>query len=184
MITTLTVIIAVILLAYTIFYNKLIRLKNQVENSWAQIDVQLKRRADLLPAIVTVVKKYAEHEKDVFSYVSNARQKMLNAQTPQENATADASIQSALKSVFAVAEDYPELKADKNFQQLQEEISSTENRVAYARQNYNDLVMKYNTTIESIPSNIISSIHNIFEQKEFFEATEEEKAVPDVKEQL
>lgn len=180
MITTVLVITGVLLLTYIVLYNRLIRLKNQVENSWAQIDVQLKRRADLLPALVQVVKKYAEHEKEVFKHVSDARQKMMTANTPKENAEANANIQSALKSLFAVAEDYPDLKANKNYKQLQEEISSTENRVAYARQNYNDLVMKYNTTIESIPSNIVSSLHSIFQQKEFFEATEEDKAVPNI----
>ena len=161
------------------YYNKLVRLDNQVENSWSQIDVQLKRRNDLIPNLVETVKGYTDHEKTVFNDVTEARSKLDEASSPKENAEANAMMSSALGRLFAVAEDYPDLKANENYLELQEELSSTENKIAYARQNYNDMVMKYNTAIESIPTNIIAGMGS-FEQRELFDIPEEERDVPEV----
>jgi LemA protein len=160
-------------------YNSLVRLKNQVKNSWAQIDVQLKRRNDLIPNLVKTVKGYAKHEKGVFEEVTKARTSMMNATGVEEKAQASNQLTETLKSLFAVSENYPDLKANQNFLQLQEEISGTENKIAYARQNYNDMVMLLNTKIEVFPNNMIAGMFN-FKPETMFEATEEEKKVPDV----
>ena len=160
-------------------YNSFVRLKNQVEASWAQIDVQLKRRAELVPNLVETVKGYAKHEKTVFENVTKARSALMHAKNVNEAAEADNMLTGALKSLFAVSENYPDLKASENFKQLQEELTGTENKVAYSRQYYNDMVMAYNTKRESIPANIIAGLFN-FGPKILFEATEEEKVVPKV----
>jgi len=173
-------IIAVIILIIIVMYNSFVRLKNQVENAWAQIDVQLKRRTDLIPNLIETVKGYAKHEKGVFEEVTKARTAMINAGGDvKATAQADNMLTGALKSVFAVAEAYPDLKANQNFMQLQEELSGTENKVAASRQYYNDMTMEYNTKRESFPSNLIASIFN-FGEKDLFEIPESEKAVPKV----
>ena len=148
-------------------YNRLVSLKNQIQNAWAQIDVQLKRRYDLIPNLVETVKGYASHEKEVFENVAAARSAMMSAQGVEQQAAAQNQITQALKSLFAVAEAYPELKANENFMALQQELSSTENQIAGSRQFYNDLVGSYNTAIQSFPSSILASSFG-FTQHEYF----------------
>lgn len=152
-------------------YNGLIRLRNQLENAWAQIDVQLKRRHDLIPNLVETVKGYAKHESSTFEKVIQARNMAVNAKTVADRAEAENVLTGALKSLFAVAEAYPELKANQNFLALQEELTSTENKIAFSRQFYNDSVMTYNTHIEVFPTNFIATMFN-FGRRDFFEAKE------------
>lgn len=179
--TWIIVIVLVILVLWVFMvYNAFVRLKNQVENSWSQIDVQLKRRNDLIPNLINTVKGYVKHEKSTLSDVTKARTAMINAGSDMgKMAKADNMLSGALKSLFAVAEAYPDLKANQNFLQLQEELSGTENKVAASRQYYNDTVMEYNTKLESFPSNMIANMFN-FKEKNLFEAPESEKAVPKV----
>ena len=154
-------------------YNGLIRKRNQVENAWSQIDVQLKRRIDLVPNLVETVKAYAAHEKGTLEAVIEARNKSMAApSTPAAQGEADAQLTGALRQLFALSEAYPDLKANQNFLALQEELTATEGRVAYARQFYNDTVNKYNTKIQSLPSNIIAGMFN-FTEREYFEAAGE-----------
>lgn len=138
-------------------FNRLVVLRNRIENAWSQIDVQLRRRYDLIPNLVETVKGYAAHEKGVFEEVTKARAAMTSAQGVAEQGQAQNMITGALKSLFAVAEAYPELKANQNFIMLQEELSGTESKIAYARQFYNDTVMSFNALIQSFPSNLIAS---------------------------
>jgi LemA protein len=162
-------------------YNGFVRLKNQVKNSWAQIDVQLKRRTDLIPNLIETVKGYAKHEKEVLENVTKARTALMRAgDNVKKAAEAENMLSGTLKSLFAVAENYPDLKANTNFLQLQEELSGTESKIAAARQYYNDMVMSYNTKRESFPSNIIAGMFN-FGEKDLFEIAEAERAVPKVK---
>ncbi len=161
------ILIGILVFALVIMYNGLVRLRNQVKNGWAQIDVQLKRRVDLIPNLVETVKGYAKHEKKVLDDVTKARSSLMNAQGAEANAQADNMLTGTLKSLFAVAESYPDLKANQNFLQLQEELSGTENKIAYARQFYNDVVMRYNTKIQSIPYNILASMFRFNEEKMF-----------------
>ncbi len=160
---------AVILFAlvFVVIYNGLITLRNRVKNAWAQIDVQLKRRYDLIPNLIETVKGYAKHEKGVFEEVTKARANALNAQGVANQAEAENMLTGALKSLFAVAEAYPDLKASTNFMQLQEELSGTESKIAYARQFYNDSVMEYNIKIQQIPYNIIAGLFG-FKGEELF----------------
>ena len=149
-------------------YNQLISLRNRIENSWSQIDVQLRRRYDLIPNLIETVKAYATHERTVFEEVTKARSSMMNAHGVQEQAEAQNMITGALKSLFAVAEAYPELKANQNFMMLQEELSGTESKIAYSRQFYNDTVMAYNTLVQTFPANIIANAFG-FREREYFE---------------
>lgn len=158
-----------------VMYNSLVTTLKQVENAWAQIDVQLKRRADLIPNLVETVKGYAKFEKTVLTSVTQARSALLSAKTPKDAARADGLLTGALKSLFAVAEAYPTLQASENFKALQEELASTENKVAFARQFYNDMVMKWNTLIAVFPSNVFANLFGMNKSKEFFEATEGER---------
>ena len=161
-------------------YNSLIRLRNQLENAWAQIDVQLKRRHDLIPNLVETVKGYAKHERETFEKVTQARNMAMSAKTVGERAEAENVLTGALKSLFAVAEAYPELKANQNFMALQEELTSTENKISFSRQFYNDTVMTFNTRIEVFPTNIIAGMFH-FARHEFFEVkAEEEREAPKV----
>jgi len=162
--------VVVLLLLYAIVgYNGLVRLRNRIDNAWAQIDVQLRRRYDLIPNLVETVKGYAAHERQTFDSVTKARADAINAQGVEQQAQAENQITSALRSLFAVAEAYPELKANQNFLALQEELTATEGRIAYARQFYNDEVLKLNTRIQSFPSNLIASSFG-FGPREYFEA--------------
>ncbi len=173
--------IIVVLVLYVIFtYNRLIRFRNQIDNAWSQIDVQLKRRIDLIPNIVETVKGYAKHEKSVLENVTKARAALLKATTPKQLAKASNQIEGTLKTLFAVSENYPQLKANENFLQLQEELSGTESKIAYARQFYNDNVLSYNNLIQQFPSNFFAQ-HFSFEQRESFEAQATERKPVKVK---
>jgi len=155
-------------------YNGLVSLRNRIENAWAQIDVQLKRRYDLIPNLVETVKGYASHEKETLERVIQARNAGMGATGVQEQAQAENMLTGALKSLFALSEAYPDLKANQNFLQLQEELTGTEGRIAYARQFYNDTVYRYNTKIQSFPSNILANSFN-FAEREYFQADDEER---------
>ncbi|MBA2280826.1 MAG: LemA family protein [Acidimicrobiia bacterium] len=155
-------------------YNGLVSLRNRIENAWAQIDVQLKRRYDLIPNLVETVKAYAAHESGTLEAVIQARNMAMTAQGPHDQAEAENMITGALKSVFALSEAYPDLKANQNFSQLQEELSGTEGRIAYARQFYNDTVYKYNTKIQSFPAVIIAKRMG-FAEREYFEADDDSR---------
>jgi len=179
MIVILIVLLAIVVLAVVLFvgsYNGLVRLRNRIDAAWAQIDVQLKRRFDLIPNLVETVKGYAAHEKETFEGVTQARANAINAQSqgPAAAAQADNVLTGALKSLFAVAEAYPDLKANQNFLELQEELTATEDKVSYARQFYNDTVRGYNTKIQSIPANVIAGLFH-FEKREYFEADDESR---------
>ncbi len=169
------IIVAIIIIFVILTFNKLVSLKKRVNNSWAQIDVQLKRRADLIPNLVETVKGYGKFEKNVLTEVTKARTAILSAKNPKESAKAENQLEGALKTIFAVAEAYPSLKANENFKALQEELSSTENKISFARQFYNDMVMNWNTAIAVFPSNIIASMFNMKEERDYFEVSDSEK---------
>jgi LemA protein len=174
------VVLVVLLLLYVIAtYNGLVRLKNRVENAWAQIDVQLKRRLDLIPNLVETVKGYAAHERQTLDAVVQARNAGLAAQGPQQEAQADNQITGALRQLFALSESYPDLKANQNFLGLQEELTATEGRVAYARQFYNDSVLNYNNKIQSFPAVLLAGVMKLTE-REYFEAEEGARETPKV----
>ncbi len=151
-------------------YNGLVRLRNQVKNAWAQIDVQLKRRHDLIPNLVETAKGYVQHERETLEAITNARNLAAQPHGVAEQGKAEGALSGALSKFFLVVENYPDLKANQNFLALQEELSSTENKVGFSRQAYNDQVMTYNTRIESIPTNFVASMGH-FEKSEFFEIT-------------
>jgi LemA protein len=168
----LLIIIAAIAIMAIGMYNSLITLRNRCDNAWSQVDVQLRRRYDLIPNLVETVKGYAKHESGVFERVTQARAAAVNAQTVKEQGQAENVLTGALKSLFAVAEAYPDLKANQNFLMLQEELAGTESKVAYARQFYNDVVMKFNMRQQVFPSNIIANMFG-FKTKEYFQIEEE-----------
>lgn len=168
-----------ILLVGVFLYNRLVVLKVRVDNSWRQIDVQLKRRADLVPNLVEVVKGYASHEKELFARVTELRAKTASGGSIKEVSDASNALSGVLKSLFAVAEAYPDLKANQNFLMLQEELSGIESKIAFSRQFYNDTVMNFNTTVKVFPINIVASIFG-FKEAEFFSIPAEEAAVPKV----
>lgn len=176
----LIIVVVFFIFAVTI-YNRLVNLRNRCDNSWAQVDVQLRRRYDLIPNLVETVKGYAKHEREVFEKVTEARSKAINAGTVKEQGQAENMLTGALKSLFAVVENYPELKANQNFLMLQEELAGTEGKIAYARQFYNDMIMKFNVKQQVFPSNIIANMFN-FKENEYFEIEEPEARGPvDVK---
>ena len=156
-------------------YNSLVTLRNRVREAWSQIDVQLKRRSSLIPNLVEAVKGYVKHEKGVLTEVTKARTALMGAKNPGEKAAANDMLTGALKSLFAVAEAYPNLRASENFKELQEELSDIETKVAASRQFYNTNVLDLNNTIETMPTAIIANMFN-FTKEEFFKATEEEKS--------
>ena len=163
------VVVVVLLILYVIAtYNGLVKLRNRVENAWAQIDVQLKRRLDLVPNLVETVKGYAAHERQTLDAVIQARNAGVAAQGPQQEAEASNMLTGALRQLFALSEAYPDLKANQNFLSLQEELTATEGRVAYARQFYNDSVLGYNNRIQSFPANVLAGMFN-FNPREYFE---------------
>jgi LemA protein len=171
--------IVVLILWFIGIYNGFVVLKNRVQGSWAQVDVQLKKRYDLVPNLVETVKGYAAHEKGVFENVTKARAQAINATGVADQAAAENMLTGALKSMFAVAEAYPDLKASQNFLSLQEELSSIENKIAYARQHYNEVVLAFNTKRQRFPDSIVASIMALQEAK-YFEIEEGEKAAPKV----
>lgn len=174
------VIIVLIIIALVLMYNGLVTSRNKVKNAWGQVEVQLERRADLIPNLVETVKGYAGHEKSVFEDVTKARAGLMNAGTVEEASQANNALTQSLKSLFAVAENYPDLKANENFLSLQDQLAETENKIAYARQFYNDTVLMYNNKCQKVPSNIIASLFG-FKEEEFFKAPETAREVPQVK---
>jgi LemA protein len=168
-------IVVIIALVLIFMYNSLVALQRRVNNAWAQIEVQLKRRTDLIPNLIETVKGYARFEKKVLTEVTNARTAILKAKTPKESAKAENMLAGALKTIFAVAENYPKLRASENFSKLQEEFAATENKIAYARQFYNDSVMQWNTAINQFPGNIIAKLFGMKKEREYFEVAEAER---------
>jgi LemA protein len=174
----LAIVVVLVLVAIT-FYNRLVRFRNRVENAWAQVDVQLKRRYDLIPNLVETVKGYASHERETFEAVTAARTRAAAAQGPAEQGAAEGILGQALGRLFAVAEAYPELQADENFRQLQEELAQTENRIAVSRQVYNDTVLTYNTAIQTVPGVFFAGPLG-FSKKDFFEVEDGAREAPRV----
>ena len=173
--------IVVLLAVYFIFtYNGLVRLRNMVKDQWSQIDVLLKRRADLIPNLVETVKGYAKHESETLEAVIAARNKAVSATTTEEEMKANGELSGALNRLFALAESYPDLKANTNFMDLQNNLKETEDKISYARQFYNDAVLKYKNKLEVFPSNIVAGMFS-FKPEPFFEATSEERENPKVK---
>ncbi|MDQ7842597.1 MAG: LemA family protein [Armatimonadota bacterium] len=162
-------IIALLVLFFIAMYNRLVVLRNRIENAWSQIDVQLRRRYDLIPNLVETVKGYAAHERAVFERVTEARARALAAGGVAQQAQAENMLTQALRSLFAVAENYPQLRASENFQKLQSDLSDTENKIMFSRQFYNDTVMQYDNARESFPTNIVARLAG-FGPKEYFEA--------------
>ncbi len=161
-------------------YNALVRLRNQVSNAWSQIDVQLKRRHDLIPNLVETAKGYMKHEKETLENITNARSRAMGAGSVGDKSNAEGALSGAMSKFFLVVENYPDLKANQNFLALQEELTSTENKISFARQNYNDQVLFYNNKIQMFPSNIVANNFN-FKEEEFFELEDvKEKEVPKV----
>jgi len=173
--------IPILLILFVIgIYNALVRLRNQVDNSWSQIDVQLKRRHDLIPNLVETAKGYMTHERGTFEAITNARSQAMGAKSVAESSKAEGALGEALSKFMLVVENYPDLKANQNFLALQEELSSTENRIAFARQSYNDQVLFYNNKIQMFPSNIIAGMFG-FSKRDFFEIeVAAEREVPKV----
>jgi LemA protein len=171
-------VLAVVVVAWFVgTYNRLVRLRNQVRNAWHQIEVQLKRRHDLIPNLVEVVKDYMSYEQETLARVVEARGAAVSARGTAAQAKAENALTESLKSLFAVVENYPDLKANTNVASLSEELTTTENKISFARQYYNDSVMTFNNTIQSIPSNLIASVFD-FGPSEYFAAGEGEKSVP------
>ncbi|MCE5203648.1 MAG: LemA family protein [Coriobacteriales bacterium] len=167
-------VLLVVVFAAIGIYNRLVTLRNRVDNAWSQIDVQLRRRYDLIPNLVETVKGYAAHEKETLEKVVAARNAAMGAQTVKEHSDAENALSSTLRELFAVAEAYPDLKANQNFLMLQEELSGTESKIAYARQFYNDSVMSYNTATQTFPSNLLAGMFG-FTAREYFEIEEAAK---------
>lgn len=181
MISWIVAIVLVVIIGYVLMaYNGLVRQRNQVKESWSDIEVQLKRRHNLIPNVVETVKGYASHEKQTLQSVTEARVRAVEAKTPEDQAEAENMLSSTLKTLFAVSEQYPDLKANANFLELQRELSDTEDKVQAARRLYNSTVREFNTSIESVPTNIIASMFS-FKQAEYFELDDEAaRSVPKV----
>lgn len=179
MVWVILAIIAILIIAIIAIYNGLVSAKMKVDNGWSQIDVQLQRRFDLIPNFVETVKGYMQHESETFEKIAALRTSWANAKTVAEKANLDGEISTALKTIMAVSESYPELKANQNFSELSEELRNTENKISFARQFYNDTVTMYNTKLELFPSNIVASMFH-FEKRELFK-TENDEARKNVK---
>jgi LemA protein len=169
-------ILGVLILYVILTFNGLVGHRNRVENSWSGIDVQLRRRYDLIPNLVEAVKGYARHERELFEHVTEARARAIQAGTVGDQAQAETQVTQALRQLLAVAENYPQLRANENFLALQEELTGTESKIAFARQFYNDQVMRYNTKIQQFPSVLVARAGN-FSEREFFEADEDSRGV-------
>ena len=175
-----TIVVVLVLLFFVAQYNGLVRLRNRIDNAWSQIDVQLKRRHDLIPNLIETVKGYAAHEAGTLEKVVQARNAAMSATGPEQSAAAENVLTGALKSIFALSEAYPDLKANQNFIALQEELTSTEDRISYARQFYNDSVLKYDNKIETFPSNTIAGMFS-FKPREYFKTDDPtDREVPKV----
>lgn len=173
------VVVVVLIVGIIGLYNNLVKLRNMVDNAWSQVDVQLQRRLDLIPNLVETVKGYAKHESGTLEGVTKARTAVMNATTPGEKMEADNVLTGALKNLFAVAEAYPDLKANLNFQQLQSELSSTEDKISYMRQSFNDTVMKYNTAIQTFPGVLVAGPFG-FTARQSFDAAAGAETAPQV----
>jgi LemA protein len=171
MITLIVIVLIIVVLAAALIglYNNLVQLRNRVDNAWSQIDVQLQRRLDLIPNLVETVKGYAAHEQGTLEGVTQARSAVMNATTPEAKMEADNMLTGALKTLFAVSEAYPDLKANTNFQQLQSELTNTEDKISYMRQSYNDTVLTYNNAIQTFPGNLVAGVFG-FTKREGFDA--------------
>jgi len=167
------IIVAILVIAVIAIYNNLVRLRQKVKNSWSQIDVQLQRRFDLIPNLVDTVKGYMKHENETLTKIAELRTSWANAGTVAEKANLDNELSGALKTIMAVSENYPDLKASQNFSELQQELQNTENKISFSRQFYNDSVTMYNTKLEVVPSNIIASMFG-FKPEELFKAESDE----------
>ncbi|MDM8299540.1 LemA family protein [Collinsella tanakaei] len=174
------VVVIAVICAIAGIYNNMVTLRNRIDNAWQNIDTQLQRRNDLIPNLVETVKGYAAHEKEALAAVTNARNNAVAATTPEDKMAADGMLTGALRQLFAVAEAYPDLKANTNFIQLQTSLEDTENKVSYARQSYNDCVLNYNNAIQTFPGVIFAGIFQ-FKERTGFEAEEAARAVPEVK---
>jgi LemA protein len=172
-------IVVVVLLWFFSYYNRVIRYENRIDNAWAQIDVQLKRRADLIPNLMETVKGYMNHERQTLEAVTKARSAVMTAKSPQESINADNMLTGALKTLFAVSESYPDLKANQNFLQLQDELTHTEEKIAYSRQHFNDSVLQFNNTIETFPGNIFANMMRK-KTREMLQIPEASREVPKV----
>jgi LemA protein len=168
------VVVVLLLVVSVLIYNGLVRRRNQADNAWSQIDVQLKRRYDLIPNLVETVKGYAAHERGTLEAVTDARAQAISARGPADQASAENALTGALRSLFAVSESYPDLKANQNFLALQQELAETEDRTAYARQYYNDSVLSYNNAIGTVPQSIFAVVFG-FRSREYFQAGGEER---------
>ena len=173
------IVAAILALWFVSTYNGLVRDRNKVDNAWGQVEVQLQRRYDLIPNLVETVKGYATHERETFERVTQARAGAQSAQGPADQAQAENFLTQALRQLFAVAEDYPELRASENFSNLQEDLEETENRIAVSRQIYNDTVLSYNNKVQQIPTNIVAAITG-FDAREFFDAGDAAEEAPAV----
>lgn len=174
--------IVILVVLVTIYYiNRIIVLSNRIDNAWAQIDVQLKKRADLVPNLVETVKRYMRHEKEIFEKIAKAREEMMKAGSVAEKAKASGELTKALKTIFAIAENYPNLKANENFKLLQEQLEGIENKIAYARQFYNDSVLSFNNIITTIPGRWFAALIGKNKPREYFEISEEERKPVKVK---
>ena len=180
-IITISIILAVVVLGIIFIYDRLVGLRNQVQEAWSDIEVQLKRRYNLIPNLINTVKGYATHEKEVFEKVTEIRNEAMQAQGINEKSAAEGELSNALKSLFAVAENYPQLRASENFQKLQDELTDTEDKIQAARRFYNGIARDYNIAQQTFPNNIIAQLFH-FKLAEFFGGvSEEEKKVPEVK---
>ena len=174
------IILAIVILSFIGIYNSLVRLRNQVKNAWSQIDVQLKRRHDLIPNLIETAKGYMKHEQDTLKGITEARSQAMKANTVQEKADAESALNGAMSQFYVVVENYPDLKANQNFLALQEELTTTENKIAFSRQNYNDQVLFFNNKIQMFPSNIVAGMFS-FKEETFFELENAaEREVPKV----
>lgn len=172
-------VLGLLVLAVIAIYNRLVRLRNRTDNAWSQVDVQLKRRYDLIPNIVETVKGYAAHERETFEEVVQARNAAQGASTVEEQAVAENMLTGALRKLFALAEAYPELRASENFRRLQEELAETENRISVSRQIYNDSTLTYNNAVQTVPSNLIAGMFN-FAKRAYFEIEDDARSAPEV----
>jgi len=172
-------IVVIILLWFFGYYNRVIRYENQIDNAWGQIDVQLKRRADLIPNLMETVKGYMNHERGTLEAVTKARSAIMTAKTPQESMEADNMLTGALKTLFAIAESYPDLKANQNFLQLQDELTHTEDKISYTRQHFNDSVLQFNNLIETFPGNIFAKMMGK-KERQMLQIPEASREVPKV----
>ena len=179
--TALIILVVVIALGglIAVIYNRLVRGRNKADNAWAQVDVQLKRRYDLIPNLVETVKGYASHEQETFELVVQARTQAVEARGVEEQGQAEDFLTGALRKLFALAEDYPELRASENFQALQGELSETENKIAVSRQIYNDTTLSYNNSVQTVPTNLVANLFG-FDPRQYFEVEDDARTAPEV----